>query len=75
MNDYGTPCTCFARDAHEYEPVRYQWSGNMLWGIWAECPTHHENFMSPVWHPRLGQLHAEPAAADQAVPVDEVLSR
>lgn len=71
MND----CLCFARDAHQYEPERYQWSGNVLWAIWPACPLHLEHFMSPVWHPRLGQLKYETATADQAVAVGEGLTR
>lgn len=66
-------CLCFARDARELDPERYAWCGNVLWAQWKECPTHHEHFMSPVWHPRMGQLRDE-ATAYEAVALSEELS-
>lgn len=64
MND--ELCMCMSVIAHQQEPESYQWSGSVLWGVWQECQEHHEHFVSPVWHPRLGQLKYEPATVGAA---------
>lgn len=62
-----TECLCLARVAHQQEPESYRWYGNILWAQWRECPTHHERFVAPVWHPQLGQLRDKATAGTVAV--------
>lgn len=63
---FETPCLCYARDALRHEPESYKWVGGILWGIWAECPTHHEHFTSITWTRWTGRIVIEEAAAEKA---------